>query len=64
TGGGNGNHLVYLAGLADHKIDDACLVDHLVDLVERKAAAIEAAQAAETPAPDDGPAGNRRAVAS
>ena len=42
TGGGNGTHLVYLSGVADHKIDDARLVDHLVGLVERKVREIEA----------------------
>ena len=69
TGGGNGTHLVYLAGVSDHKIDDAGLVDHLVELVERKAAEIEAAKSPETlppetPAPVAGPAGARRAAAS
>ncbi|MGH6720299.1 MAG: flavodoxin-dependent (E)-4-hydroxy-3-methylbut-2-enyl-diphosphate synthase [Alphaproteobacteria bacterium] len=44
TGGGKGNHLVYISGLADHKIDDARLVDHVVELVERKAAEIAAAE--------------------
>ncbi len=47
TGGGKGNHLVYLSGVADHKIEDDDLVDHLVALVEQKAAEIEAAEAAE-----------------
>lgn len=42
TGGGNGTHLVYLSGVADHKIDDARLVDHLVELVDRKVREIEA----------------------
>ena len=41
TGGGQGNHLIYLNGVADHKIDDAKLVDHLVELVERKVAEID-----------------------
>ena len=45
TGGGNGTHLVYLSGIADHKIDDKGLVDHLVALVEAKASEIEAAAA-------------------
>ncbi|MSP52555.1 MAG: flavodoxin-dependent (E)-4-hydroxy-3-methylbut-2-enyl-diphosphate synthase [Alphaproteobacteria bacterium] len=45
TGGGHGNHLVYLSGIADHKIDDAAIVDHLVALVEKKAAEIEAGPA-------------------
>jgi len=48
TGGGKGSHLVYISGLADHKIDDARLVDHVVELVERKVAEIGAAEA--TPA--------------
>ena len=42
TGGGKGSHLIYLSGVSDHKIDDAGLIDHLVELVERKAAEIEA----------------------
>ncbi len=46
TGGGKGSHLVYLGGVADHKIDDERLVDHLVELVERKAAEIELEKAA------------------
>ena len=45
TGGGQGTHLIYLNGVADHKIADAGLVDHLVDLVERKAAELEAGPA-------------------
>ncbi|MEM9878721.1 MAG: flavodoxin-dependent (E)-4-hydroxy-3-methylbut-2-enyl-diphosphate synthase [Pseudomonadota bacterium] len=48
TGGGNGNHMVYLSGVTDHKIKDESLVDHIVALVEAKAAEMEAeAQAAE-----------------
>jgi len=42
TGGGKSTHLVYISGVADHKIDDARLVDHLVGLVERKVREIEA----------------------
>lgn len=42
TGGGNGNHMVYLNGMTDHKIDDVNLVDHIVELVEAKAADLEA----------------------
>ncbi len=45
TGGGNGRHMVYLSGVTDHQIDDARLVDHIVSLVEAKAAEIEAASA-------------------
>lgn len=43
TGGGKGNHKVYLGGVADHNIDDDQLVDHIVGLVEAKAAELEAA---------------------
>lgn len=42
TGGGNGNHMVYLNGMTDHKIDDDNLVDHIVELVEAKAAELDA----------------------
>ncbi len=42
TGGGQGNHMIYLSGIADHKIDDARLIDHIVELVEKRAAEIEA----------------------
>ena len=47
TGGGNGTHMVYIAGLPDHRLKDADIVDHLVELIEKKAAEIEAAKAAE-----------------
>ncbi len=48
TGGGRGNHMVYMSGLADHKIDDDRLLDHIVELVEAKASEIEA-EGDETP---------------
>jgi (E)-4-hydroxy-3-methylbut-2-enyl-diphosphate synthase len=52
TGGGRGTHQVYLSGVTDHRIHDEDLVDHLVGLVEKKAAEIEAeAEAAETAEP-------------
>ena len=41
TGGGNGTHMVYVAGQPDHRLKDANIVDHLVELVEKKAAEIE-----------------------
>ena len=47
TGGGRGNHMVYLSGVADHKVDDDRLVDHIVELVEAKARELEAAAAQE-----------------
>ena len=47
TGGGNGTHQVYIAGQPDHRLKDKDIVDHLVSLVEQKAAEIEAEKAAE-----------------
>ncbi|HLI19950.1 MAG TPA: flavodoxin-dependent (E)-4-hydroxy-3-methylbut-2-enyl-diphosphate synthase [Stellaceae bacterium] len=47
TGGGNGTHQVYIAGVPAHRLKDESIVDHLVDLVEKKAAEIEAAKAKE-----------------
>jgi len=47
TGGGKGNHMVYLSGVTDHKIDTDGMVEHIVELVEKKAEEIEAANAAE-----------------
>ena len=46
TGGGSGNHMIYVGGIPDHKIKDEAIVDHLVELVEKTAAAIQAAEAA------------------
>ncbi|QVM84820.1 flavodoxin-dependent (E)-4-hydroxy-3-methylbut-2-enyl-diphosphate synthase [Novosphingobium decolorationis] len=46
TGGGNGKHMVYLSGLTDHTVEDADMLDHIVKLVEAKAAEIEAADEA------------------
>ena len=43
TGGGKGAGMVYLAGKPDHKMDNEAMVDHIVELVEARAAAIEAA---------------------
>src|SRR5271168_855167 len=47
TGGGNNTHQVYVAGQPDHRLKDKDIVDHLVHLVEQKAAQLEAAKAAE-----------------
>src|SRR6187200_2710389 len=43
TGGGNGTHMVYLSGVTDHHVQDADMIEHIVKLVEQKAAEIEAA---------------------
>ena len=42
TGGGNGRHMVYAAGKTDHTIDGGIMIDHIVELVEKKAAALKA----------------------
>lgn len=47
TGGGNGTHQVYIGGQPDHRLKDEDIVGHLVGLVEKKAAEIEAKNAAE-----------------
>jgi len=46
TGGGNGKHMVYLSGVTDHTVQDADMIEHIVKLVEAKAAEIDAANAA------------------
>jgi (E)-4-hydroxy-3-methylbut-2-enyl-diphosphate synthase len=50
TGGGNDTHQVYIAGVPHHRLKDQSIVDHLVDLVEKKAAEIEARKLAGEPA--------------
>ena len=45
TGGGAGKGMVYLAGRQAHTLGNAAMVDHIVGLVEQKAAAIMAAEA-------------------
>ncbi|MDJ0946784.1 MAG: flavodoxin-dependent (E)-4-hydroxy-3-methylbut-2-enyl-diphosphate synthase [Kiloniellales bacterium] len=47
TGGGKGTHQVYISGVPHHRLQDEDIVEHLVKLVEDKAAEIEAAKAAE-----------------
>jgi (E)-4-hydroxy-3-methylbut-2-enyl-diphosphate synthase len=47
TGGGAGRHMIYAAGKTDHTIDENAMVEHLVGLVEKKAAEMEAEKAAE-----------------
>ncbi len=46
TGGGAGSGMVYLAGKQSHKLGNEAMVDHIVELVEKKAAEIEASEAA------------------
>ncbi len=47
TGGGAGKGMVYLAGKQAHTMGNEAMVDHIVELVEQKAAQIAAAEAAE-----------------
>ena len=42
TGGGAGKGMVYIAGKQDHTMGNAGMVDHIVDLVEKKAAELDA----------------------
>jgi (E)-4-hydroxy-3-methylbut-2-enyl-diphosphate synthase len=46
TGGGKGTHQVYIGGVPHHRLKDEDIVDHLVRMVEDKAAEIEARKAA------------------
>ena len=46
TGGGKGAGMVYLAGKQSHRMSNGQMVDHIVEQVERRAAAIEAETAA------------------
>jgi (E)-4-hydroxy-3-methylbut-2-enyl-diphosphate synthase len=46
TGGGNGTHQVYIAGVPHHRLKDADIVEHLAQLVEEKVRKIEAEKAA------------------
>ena len=48
TGGGAGSGMVYLAGKQSHKMTNDQMIEHIVEEVEKKAAEIEADQAAGT----------------
>jgi (E)-4-hydroxy-3-methylbut-2-enyl-diphosphate synthase len=50
TGGGAGSGMVYLAGKQSHKMSNDQMIDHIVEQVEKKAAELEAARAAEAQA--------------
>ena len=47
TGGGAGNGMVYWAGKQDHRINNDDMVDHIVDLVEKRAKEIDAEKVKE-----------------
>ncbi|GAM99269.1 1-hydroxy-2-methyl-2-(E)-butenyl 4-diphosphate synthase [alpha proteobacterium U9-1i] len=46
TGGGKGAGMVYVAGVQDHKQDNASMIDHMVSLVEARASEVRTARAA------------------
>ncbi|MBF9061012.1 flavodoxin-dependent (E)-4-hydroxy-3-methylbut-2-enyl-diphosphate synthase [Rhodobacterales bacterium HKCCSP123] len=50
TGGGAGAGMVYLAGKQSHKLSNEQMIEHIVEQVEKKAAELEAARAAEAQA--------------
>ncbi len=50
TGGGAGSGMVYVAGKQSHKMSNAQMIDHIVELVEKRAAEIEAEESTETEA--------------
>ncbi|MSO89486.1 MAG: 4-hydroxy-3-methylbut-2-en-1-yl diphosphate synthase, partial [Rhodospirillaceae bacterium] len=43
TGGGNDTHMVYVSGVPHHRLKDESVVEHLANMVERRAREIEAA---------------------
>ena len=53
TGGGKGTHQVFIGGQTAHRLmeGDQNIVDHLVQLVEEKAASLQAEEAAKLPGP-------------
>ena len=48
--GGNNTHQVYVAGVPHHRLKDQSIVDHLVEMVEKKAAELEEAKRANATA--------------
>lgn len=54
TGGGKGTHQIYVSGMADHRLSNGDIVEHVVGMVEERAAAIKAgATSSETPSQAD-----------
>ena len=47
TGGGKGTHQIYVSGLADHRLSNEDLVEHIVGMVEERADKIKAEKNAE-----------------
>jgi (E)-4-hydroxy-3-methylbut-2-enyl-diphosphate synthase len=48
TGGGKGSGMIYNAGKADHKQDNEGMIEHIVELVEARAAQLNATPSAAT----------------
>ena len=44
TGGGSGRHMVYAAGKTDHTVQGEAMIEHIVELVETRVAAIQSEQ--------------------
>ncbi len=44
TGGGNGNHLIYIGGQPDHKVSTEAMVDRMVELIEDQARELDRQQ--------------------
>jgi (E)-4-hydroxy-3-methylbut-2-enyl-diphosphate synthase len=44
TGGGRGTHQIYVSGMADHRLTNGDIVEHVVGLVEARAAAIKSGE--------------------
>jgi (E)-4-hydroxy-3-methylbut-2-enyl-diphosphate synthase len=61
TGGGHGTHMVYIAGQPHHRLKDQGIVDHLVELVEAKAAEISNEGHSPADAAGEGGEGEARA---
>jgi (E)-4-hydroxy-3-methylbut-2-enyl-diphosphate synthase len=51
TGGGGGRHMVYSAGKQDHTIDKDAMINHVVEMVEARAALLKAAEPVAAPLP-------------
>jgi (E)-4-hydroxy-3-methylbut-2-enyl-diphosphate synthase len=47
TGGGNGTHQVYVAGVPHHRLTDADIVEHWAGMIEKLGAVTVAAKLAE-----------------
>ncbi|QCO56769.1 flavodoxin-dependent (E)-4-hydroxy-3-methylbut-2-enyl-diphosphate synthase (plasmid) [Pseudorhodobacter turbinis] len=50
TGGGAGSGMVYLAGKQSHKLGNEAMIDHIVELVEKRATELDAATELPEPA--------------